>query len=532
MRSVYQLLTHNKLRNSLFSLFLSLFVGHAALGQITLKIVLDADQLTYRIYMVSAASYSGVRARISTAQITVSVPHGSGNDRFIPASITSPIAGMRWVLTGRADAPRENPDRDYLFFNFTNNNTPVVQFDIVPGQEYLLFEFKRVGNCIGSAQLVDNATDEFRTPNSLGINTGNSLSILDALGNVYKTNAEAPPTLRLTTSTTAVCAGEKITLTAVPSNPPTSASAAYTYQWFADEQPLGPVTPSPDFVYLASGRVSAYMVRVRVKLFIKGPTTCTGQFVAATQSVLIKPKPTAALRFAGESCTVLPVLLTVDPVPGATYQWLLETGEMSGQTIPSLTVTGSGNYAVRLVLNGCMATSRTQEILGQRPDERVTLRIPSVGQVLGGTPVLLQSVVSNATSFSWSPGNGLSSTTVAQPTATPTETTTYTLTVRSNSGCPATDTVTVRVIPPLYIPDAFSPNHDGQNETWVIQNVQYHPGCTVTIFNRWGTIVYQSVGYEQAWDGRINGIDAEPGLYLYSIKTPFVEYEGQLMMLR
>ncbi len=520
------------LRNSLLSLFLSLFVGYSALGQITLKIVLDPDQVTYRVSMTSAVSYTGIKSRISSSQVTVSVPHGLGTDRFLVTTISSPIPGMRWILSGRADAPRENPDRDYLFFSFFNNSTPVVQFDIVAGQEYLLFEFVRKGNCIGSAQLLDNATDEFRTPNSLGINAGNSLSILGALGNVYKTNAEAPPTLGLTASASAVCAGEKITLKATPSEPPASASAPYTYQWFADEQALGPVSPSPDFIYLGSGRSTAYQARLRVKMFIKGSTTCAGQFVAASQAVLVKPKPAATLRFAGDPCTVLPVSLTADPVPGAAYQWLLETQEVPGATAASLTVTSSGNYAVRLTLNECAATSRTQEILGQQPDERITLRIPSVGQVVGGTPVWLQPVVSNVASFSWSPGEGLSSATVVNPKATPAETTTYTLTARNSSGCPATDTVTVRIIPPLYIPDAFSPNHDGQNDTWVIQNVQHHPQSTVSIFSRWGTLVFHSVGYAQPWDGQVAGTDAEPGVYLYTIKTPFAHYEGRVMLLR
>jgi len=203
-----------------------------------------------------------------------------------------------------------------------------------------------------------------------------------------------------------------------------------------------------------------------------------------------------------------------------------------GASGTSLTVTGSGAYAVRISLNGCEGVSKAQTILGQTQNERVMIQIPSIGPVLGGTPVLLQPVVNNANSFSWSPGDGLSSTTIAQPIATPAETTSYTLTAWSRSGCPATDTVTVHIIPPLYIPNTFTPNHDGQNDTWVIQNTQHHLPCSVNIFNRWGILVYQSINYEQAWDGQINGAETEPGVYLYTIKTPFVNYEGRLMLLR
>lgn len=526
-----QILIHKKLRSRLLGLFLSLFMAHSSMGQIMLRIVLDPDQVTYRVYMVSAVSYSGNRAKISTSQITVSVPHGKGNDRFVPNTITSPIPGMRWAVTGRVDAPRENPDRDYLFFNFTNNSIPVVQFDIVAGREYQLFEFKRTGNCIGSAQLLDNATDEFRTPNSLGINVGNSLSILGAQGNVYKTNADAPPTLTISAAASSVCGGEMLRLKAIPSLP-ASAATGYTYQWFADDQLIGPVTPSSDFIYLAPTRSSAATVRLRVKMFIKGPTTCAGQFVAASQSIVIKPIPVATLRYSGLPCAILPVVVNADPVPGASYQWIREPAEVLGASGTSLTVAGSGSYAVRITLNGCVAVSKAQPILGQTQNERVTVQIPSVGQVLGGTPIRLQPVVNSGDSFSWSPGEGLSSTTIVHPIATPAETTTYTLTAWSRSGCPASDTVTVRIIPPLYIPNTFTPNHDGQNDTWVIQNTQHHSPSMVRVFNRWGVLIYQSDAYEKPWTGDVNGAEAEPGIYLYTIKTPFVQYEGRLVLLR
>src|SRR5690606_18543161 len=52
---------------------------------------------------------------------------------------------------------------------------------------------------------------------------------------------------------------------------------------------------------------------------------------------------------------------------------------------------------------------------------------------------------SGGVTYAWSPGTGLSSTTIAAPTANPTQTTTYTVTVTSANGCTDTDEVTVTV---------------------------------------------------------------------------------------
>lgn len=68
-----------------------------------------------------------------------------------------------------------------------------------------------------------------------------------------------------------------------------------------------------------------------------------------------------------------------------------------------------------------------------------------IGAVIGGMPT-----ASGGTSpytYSWAPTTGLSSATVANPTATPTATTTYTVTVTDDNGCQATDEVTVTVRP-------------------------------------------------------------------------------------
>lgn len=74
---------------------------------------------------------------------------------------------------------------------------------------------------------------------------------------------------------------------------------------------------------------------------------------------------------------------------------------------------------------------------------------------------------------------------------------------------------------PLIFADFFSPNGDGHNDTYIIQNIEEYPINKLFVFNRWGEIVYTSSPYRNDWDGRMN-IQAEifgdvlpDGMYFY-----------------
>lgn len=140
----------------------------------------------------------------------------------------------------------------------------------------------------------------------------------------------------------------------------------------------------------------------------------------------------------------------------------------------------------------------------------------------------------------WVPGTSLSNSTVINPVASPTATTTYYMTITDTvNGCSDTDSVTITVDPQLKIPDTFTPNGDGINDTWEIVTADQYPNCEIIVYNRWGAVVFKSIGYNQAkwWNGTSkNGKELSSGAYFYyvDLKDPThpEPYRGTVNLVR
>ncbi|WP_343613736.1 HYR domain-containing protein [Flavobacterium sp.] len=117
-----------------------------------------------------------------------------------------------------------------------------------------------------------------------------------------------------------------------------------------------------------------------------------------------------------------------------------------------------------------------------------------------GQFVKLQAVALENGNFSWSPATGLNNNKVGNPIATPSETTTYTVVFTNKDGCQTEDSITITVIPVQKDETkyGFSPNNDGINDFWEIDGITDYPENEVLIYSRWGDLVYQTKGYNNA----------------------------------
>ena len=85
----------------------------------------------------------------------------------------------------------------------------------------------------------------------------------------------------------------------------------------------------------------------------------------------------------------------------------------------------------------------------------------------------------------------------------------------------ATVQITVSENIDIQVSGGFSPNDDGTNETFNILGLENFPDNTLSVYNRWGNLVYQASPYENDWDGTSNvgglviGERLTTGTYLY-----------------
>jgi gliding motility-associated-like protein len=155
---------------------------------------------------------------------------------------------------------------------------------------------------------------------------------------------------------------------------------------------------------------------------------------------------------------------------------------------------------------------------------------------LGGNTQLNGKITGSALDYFWTPTNAMTGVSTLTPTVNPTIRTVYTLHAVSKEGCgTSTDDVEVQPFDKVIIPNAFSPNNDGVNDTWFIEPLYIFQDCKVEVYNRFGALVYRSNGYGTPWNGTKNGQPLPTGTYYYfiDIKIPGkLPYTGSVTILR
>jgi gliding motility-associated-like protein len=175
--------------------------------------------------------------------------------------------------------------------------------------------------------------------------------------------------------------------------------------------------------------------------------TASGCQDADTVIVTVTPGPVANAGPNISACNGDSVLIGTPAVAGNTYSWSPALGLSSStvaQPMASPVVTTSYTLTVTNTATGCQSTDVVVVTVGATP----IVNAGTDGIICNGDSVLIGTPALPGNTYSWSPAAGLSSSTIAQPFASPTVTTTYILTAtNSTSGCQSTDTVVVTVNP-------------------------------------------------------------------------------------
>lgn len=311
-------------------------------------------------------------------------------------------------------------------------------------------------------------------------------------------------------SSTTVCEGESTTFTNASF---ISKGQIVSYKWdFGDNSTSSNLHPT--HVYAASGDY-------KVSLIISSAAGCidTSSYTAKVNAL---PPTTITADASTEFCQGSTV--TLNGPSG--YRHLWNNGVTYSPTIASTT----WDYVLTVtnLITGCENTSS--------PFSVKVNPLPIANAGMDDTINLGKSTTLNAsggTQYTWLNPEGLDNQSSPTPVASPTVTTTYTVAVGSNEGCWASDEVTVVVERGFDIAavNLFTPNGDGKNDYFYIDNIENYPDCEVTIMNRYGNLVYRNKNYTNNWDGD----NLPDGTYYYVIKCYGQEepaLQGALTILR
>lgn len=268
------------------------------------------------------------------------------------------------------------------------------------------------------------------------------------------------------------------------------------------------------------------------RYFVK-VTTVDGCTQTDSTDVIIVPKPIANAGSDAGICEGNSV--TLQGSGNGIYLW--EPGNsLSADHIANPVATPADSTIYKLLV--------TDNSTGCKDSDYVAVnvyRIPTANagpdktMVQGDATTLSGSAFGTSVVINWSPAIYISNINILQPIVSPPNDTTYTLTVQSQLGCGlASDDVFVKVFKKVGVPNAFSPNKDGINDTWRLEAIDAYPDADVRVFNRYGQLVFITKSNTKLWDGTYNNLPLPVGTYYYVIdlKYGLPKLSGWVALLR
>lgn len=139
--------------------------------------------------------------------------------------------------------------------------------------------------------------------------------------------------------------------------------------------------------------------------------------------------------------------------------------------------------------------------------------------------------------YQWtSPEFPLSNPQSANPEVAPKDSTYFVVVIEDEFKCRLTDTVFIGVysdITELIKPiNLFTPNGDGKNDVLKFKDLNLFNANKITVFNRWGGIVFQQSDYQNDWDGTYLSRPLPPGVYYYVLELDEAVLKSSLTLIR
>ncbi len=317
-----------------------------------------------------------------------------------------------------------------------------------------------------------------------------------------------------------ICAGDSVQL---------EATGASTYQW----------SPATNMSCVNCPQPKA-LITADIKYIVTG-TDVNGCVNTDSVSILVISKDSTNVSNDDSICIGESTILTAGG--GTTYLWSPSNGlsNQNGSTTEAAPETTT-LYTVYITQGDCFTDTATVKVTVQP--------LPNIDAgedktVTGGTRVTLEPISDRAVTYSWIPAQDLSCNTCQYPEFEALKTTTYYVTVTSEYGCEATDSVTIFVTcgeDQIFVPNTFTPNNDGLND-------RFYPsgkGAVIikrfSVYNRWGELLYDVTDIPvnnpmYGWDGTYKNEQLKPDVFVYILRAECedgqpIELKGDISLIR
>jgi gliding motility-associated-like protein len=288
----------------------------------------------------------------------------------------------------------------------------------------------------------------------------------------------------------AYCFGDQATLSINFIN-----DGTYTVNWYRDGNI---VNTNQNKTTLSSNQAGNYTVSITSNL-----TTCS--LTSDAFALNFNALPTISIQQVVNTtlCDGEPVSLNATFVSG-NIKW------STGETANSITVKHSGTYtATATTVAGCSSAQNIN--INFLPNPTLSMRDATLCQFTNETITLTAPI--GFKKYEWNGQSGTSSFITGKLGI-------VTLVVTDNNGCKASKTITISShCKDIHVPNTFTPNGDGINDTWVISGLENDLSTTVKVYNRFGELMFQSQGYAIAWNGAVNNKKLPAGEYYYIISA-------------
>jgi gliding motility-associated-like protein len=214
-------------------------------------------------------------------------------------------------------------------------------------------------------------------------------------------------------------------------------------------------------------------------------------------------------------------------IPNGPFNYSIDGGKTFQSTADFFNL-AAGTYTI--IAQDAYGCDTSFSIVVPEPLPATVQILPGDSTITAGTTLQLYTSfgpysIDSIRSYSWSPGTGLSCIDCSGPQVSPySNVSTYTVLVTYNQGCTASASVqiTVNGEPPVYVPNAFTPNGDGVNDVWYVYGTGIKD-MKAMIFDRWGEKVFESDDQSIGWDGTFRGQMQSPDVYIYLVNIVYLD---------